>query len=241
MTTRLKAGITKPNPRDANLALTNIPSEPKIIKTTLQHLGWNVAIQEEFHALHENSSWDLVEREKNMNIVGYKWVLKTKLKADGSLERLKAWLVAKEYNQVEGIGFSETYSPVIKPGSICLIHSIATMNKWDIRQLDVKNAFLYSYLQELVYMEQLSRFIDSQRPTHVCRLKRALYRLCQAPSAWFDRFSGYLLSLGFYYSPTDSSMFICQTVKEYSFFYCMLMMWSSLETIKSSLIGLSHS
>lgn len=89
-----------------------------------------------------------------MNIVGCKWVFKTKLKSDGSLERLKAHLVAKAFNQVEGVYFSETFSPVIKPRSVQIVLTVATVNKWPIRQLDVKNAFLHGFLKESVYMEQ---------------------------------------------------------------------------------------
>jgi hypothetical protein len=62
-----------------------------------------------------------------MSIVGSKWVYKVKLRSNGSLECLKARLVAKGFNQVDGIDFSKTFSPVIKPGSIGLILTIAVV------------------------------------------------------------------------------------------------------------------
>ena len=56
-----------------------------------------------------------------MNIIGSKWVFKAKLKDDGTLDRLKARLIAKGYHQVDGINYVETFSPVIKPGTIRLV------------------------------------------------------------------------------------------------------------------------
>ena len=104
-------------------------------------------------------------------------VFKTKTNSDGSLERLKARLVAKGYSQVPSIDFYETFSPVIKPATILLIFTISLAHAWEIRQLDVKNAFLHGELTESVLMEQLPGFKDSSQSYYVCSLKRALYGL----------------------------------------------------------------
>lgn len=85
-------------------------------------------MQEEIAAFVQNNTWDLVPQEEHMNVVGSKWVFKTKLKIDGSLDRLKARLVAKGYSQVEGLDFGKTFSPIIKPKSIRLILTITTLN-----------------------------------------------------------------------------------------------------------------
>jgi len=60
-----------------------------------------------------------------MHVIGSKWVFKTKLKPDGTLDRLKARLVAKGYHQIDGIDYKEMFSPVIKPGTIRIILTIA--------------------------------------------------------------------------------------------------------------------
>ncbi|GKV46548.1 hypothetical protein SLEP1_g53521 [Rubroshorea leprosula] len=185
MVTRSQKGILKPNPRYANLhilhKISSIPIEPKSVRSALKHQGWTIAMHEELEALAKNDTWDLVPRMKDMNVVGSKWVFKTKLHADGSLERLKARLVAKGFHQIADVDFSETFSPVVKARTIHTILAIATTKQWQIRQLDVKNAFLHGYLNEPVYMEQPPGFLDPKFPTHVCRLKRALYELKQAP------------------------------------------------------------
>lgn len=78
-----------------------------------------------------------------------------------------------------------------------MIITEALVQKWPIRQLDVKNAFLHGLISEDLYMQQPPGMADSQHPTHVCKLQRALYGLKQAPRAWFDRFSAFLLKYGF--------------------------------------------
>ena len=168
-------------------------------------------MDEELAALATNHTWTLVPYRPNMNVVGCKWVYKAKLNPDGSLERLKARLVAKGFDQVDGVDFSKTFSPVVKPASIQLTFTIVVVKGWEIRQLDVKNAFLHGHLSQPVYMQQPPGYVDPKLPTHVCQLSYALYGLKQAPRAWFDRLSEFLLALGFYCSTTDPSLFICHS------------------------------
>ncbi|XP_021805661.1 uncharacterized protein LOC110749783 [Prunus avium] len=81
---------------------------------------------------------------------------------------------------------------------------------WKLQQLEVKNAFLHSILHEEVYMSQPPGFIDSSHPHHVCKLVKSLYGLKQAPRAWNDRFTKFLLTLGFTASYADPSLFVCK-------------------------------
>lgn len=85
--------------------------------------------------------------------------------------------------------------------------SIAIINNCLFWQLDVKKAFLHGFLKETVFVEQPPGFTNPTFPNHVCHLKRAFYRLKQAPRAWLDRFSVYL-GLGFFCSKSDSSLFL---------------------------------
>lgn len=72
--------------------------------------------------------------------------MKTKLHADDSLEHLKALLLEKDYNQVDGVNYHETFSSVIQKGTIVLFFSVALVKNWEIWQLDVKNASLNDIL-----------------------------------------------------------------------------------------------
>ena len=64
-------------------------SEPKTYRTTLKIPHWLKAMQEEIKALIQNRTWDLVPRPPTANIVGLKWVFKTKLKEDRTIDRYK--------------------------------------------------------------------------------------------------------------------------------------------------------
>lgn len=79
---------------------------------------------------------------------------------------------------------------------------------WLIHQLDVKNAFLHGTLSEPVYCAQPAGFEDPVHPDFVCRLNRSLYGLKQAPRAWYSRFAGYLVTLGFVEARSDTSLFV---------------------------------
>ncbi|RVX21294.1 Retrovirus-related Pol polyprotein from transposon RE1 [Vitis vinifera] len=216
MITRGKVGIFKPRLYHAMhissssqlfqalLAL----KEPRGFKSAAKHPEWLSAMDDEIHALKKNDTWVLVPRPQHHNVVGCRWIFKTKLHSDGSIERHKARLVAQGFSQVHGLDFGDTFSPVVRPATIRIILSLAVTSGWRLHQLDVKNVFLHGFLNEEVYMEQPPGYTDSQFPQHVCRLKRALYGLKQAPRAWFHRFSSFLLKLGFYSSQADSSLFV---------------------------------
>jgi hypothetical protein len=93
--------------------------------------------------------------------MGYKWVFRVKRKLDGSIDRFKAQLVAKGYNQHRGQDYKETFNLVVKPAIIRIIITIAILNGWSLRQLDINNAFLNGRLTDDVYMMQPSGFKDA--------------------------------------------------------------------------------
>lgn len=96
----------------------------------------------------------------------------------------------------------------MKPATIHTVLSVALSHDWPVHQLEVKNVFLHGTLTESVYCEQLSGFVDSTLPDHVCRLNKALYGLKQAPCAWYSRFASHILSLGFIGARSDTYLFV---------------------------------
>ncbi|PKI55602.1 hypothetical protein CRG98_023995 [Punica granatum] len=182
--------------------------EPQSFAQARKHSAWRATMKEEYTTLLQNNTWDLVPPSPAYNVVGCKWVYHIKQKADDTIDRYKAQLVATRFNQREWVYYSEMFSPVIKSITIWTILSIVVSSHWFIRQLDVKNVFLHDYLNEEVYIAQPPTFVDPSRPDHVCILCCSLYGLKQAPRAWFQRLSTYLQRLGFSDSKADSSLFI---------------------------------
>jgi len=185
------------------------PLEPSTFKQASTKPEWIEAMTHEYNALFSNQTWTLCPRPSHHNVVRNKWVFKVKQKSDGSVDKFKACLVAKGFEQNSGIDYHETFSPVIKPATIRLILSLAVQFDWQLRQLDVSNAFLHRVLEDEVYMEQPQGFVDPSFPNHVCRLHKSIYGLKHAPRAWFKRLSTALLEHGFVESHMDYSLFIC--------------------------------
>ena len=99
-------------------------------------------MDEELSTLHKTDTWDLVPLPPGKSVVGFRWVYKIKTNSDGSIERYKARLVAKEYSQQYGMEYEETFSLVAKMTTIHTLIILISVRQWYISQLDVKNTFL---------------------------------------------------------------------------------------------------
>ncbi|GJR13255.1 retrovirus-related pol polyprotein from transposon TNT 1-94 [Tanacetum coccineum] len=130
--------------------------------------------------------WELVPQPDYVMIIALKWIYKVKLDEYGDVLKNKARLVTKGYRQEEGIDFEESFAPT---------------------------TFLNGELKEEVYVCQLEGFVDLDHPTHVYRLKKALYCLKQAPRAWYDTLSQFLLDNKFSKGVVDPTLFTQKTGK----------------------------
>jgi hypothetical protein len=144
---------------------------------------------------------------KSKDVVSSKWLFKIKHVVDGSIEKYKARFVARGFSEKEEIDYEETFTPVARYTSIRTIIALAAKMKWKFHQMDVKIAFLNGVIEEEVYIEKPQGFEVEDKKSHVCRLKKALYRLKQAPKSWYGCIDSFLTSLGFTKSKADSNLY----------------------------------
>ncbi|CAL2254987.1 unnamed protein product [Prunus armeniaca] len=164
-------------------------------------------MEEEIKTIEKNKTWKLVDRPKDKEIIGVKWVYKTKFNPDGSIQKHKARLVAKGYSQQPGIDFNETFAPVARLDTIRALVALAVQKKWKIYQLDVKSAFLNGELEEEIYVEQPQGFIEQGGENKALKLKKALHGLKQAPRAWNSRIDKYFINAGFRRSKSEPTLY----------------------------------
>ncbi|KAL2230595.1 UNVERIFIED_CONTAM: Retrovirus-related Pol polyprotein from transposon RE1 [Sesamum indicum] len=160
----------------------------------------------QLQALEANHTWKVVSLPPGKRAIGCKWVFKTKLRADGSVERYKARLVAKGFNQIAGIDYTDSFSPAAKSVTVRIFLAIAAAHTWLIQQLDINNAFLHGYLEEDIFMLPPEGY--DVPPNLVCKLQRSLYGLKQASRPWNAEFTLKLTSYRFAQSVHDHCLFV---------------------------------
>ncbi|GJY27073.1 retrovirus-related pol polyprotein from transposon TNT 1-94, partial [Tanacetum coccineum] len=126
----------------------------------------------------------------------------------GIMIRNKARLVAQGYTQEEGIDYDKVFAPVARIKAIRLFLAYALFKDFVVYQMDVKSAFLYVKIKEEVYVCQPPGFEDPDFPNRVYKVEKPLYGLHQAPKAWYETLSTYLLDNGFQRGKIDKTLFI---------------------------------
>ncbi|CAI7743095.1 unnamed protein product [Closterium sp. NIES-54] len=142
------------------------------------------AMGEEMRSLIEQGTWELVPHPLGVNVMKNRWILNTKFRPDGIVEREKARLMVKGFTQVAGVDYEETHAPVGSYVTARVLLAIAAALDLDPMQLDVKNAFLHGVLDRDLDMEQPSYYEDGT--PHVCKLVKSLHGLKQSPMLWYE-------------------------------------------------------
>ncbi|MBW0563916.1 hypothetical protein O181_103631, partial [Austropuccinia psidii MF-1] len=124
--------------------------------------------------------WDVIPLEKDFKLVETKWVFRQKRNDLNEVIEYKARLCAQGFAQKFGQDYSKTFAPTGRLHSLRKLISFSAAHNLDFQQLDIRSAFLNAPLDEKVYLSIPQR-LQMYRNTHCLRLKKAIYRLKQAP------------------------------------------------------------
>jgi hypothetical protein len=167
--------------------------EPRDVGHTLSDSSWVNAMHEELENFKRNRVWTLVEPPRDVNVIENKWIFKNKQGGDGEVVRNKAHLVAQGFSEVEDLDFGEIFAHVAHLEAISILLAFAASQGFKVYQIDVKNAFLNSVIQEEVFVRQLSGFKNPKYPKRVYKLSKVLYGLKKAMRAWYARLKTFFL------------------------------------------------
>nr|GEW87285.1 retrovirus-related Pol polyprotein from transposon TNT 1-94 [Tanacetum cinerariifolium] len=159
---------------------------PEVIKSFLKRIT----------VLLQLDVWVLVHAPDNISPLTLKWLFKNKHDEEQTVIRNKSRLVVRGYRQEEGMDFEESFAPVTRMEAIWIFLAYAAHKSFFVFQMDVKTAFLRGSLKEDVYVCQPKGFIDADHPSH------------QAPRAWYDELSTFLLQNHFFKGTIDPTLFI---------------------------------
>lgn len=164
-------------------------------------------MQAEIDSIYNNNTWSLVSLPPNKKAITSRWVYKTKAGNNGDSLRFKARLVARGFEQTDGVDFLKTFAPVVRWEMIRTLIALVVHLNWPIHQLDVLTAFLNGILKEDVYMLQPPGFIQPGTEHLVCKLHKSLYGLKQSPRAWYARLHATLLAWNLIQSTSNPNLY----------------------------------
>ncbi|GJS18545.1 putative ribonuclease H-like domain-containing protein [Tanacetum coccineum] len=167
-------------------------------------------MQEELLQFKLQKVWILIDLPSGKKAIGTKWVF-IKKRDERSIVSEQTTARACSYMGLdvrEGIDYDEVFAPVARIEAIRLFLAFASYMGFLVYQMDVKSAFLYGNIEEEVYVHQPPGFVDPAHPHKVYKVVKALYGLHQAPRAWYETLSTFLLENGFKRGTIDKTLFI---------------------------------
>lgn len=181
---------------EVNIAEFEVPANFKKAIDGKDSSKWTEAVRDKLKAHETNKTWTIVPKEIDKKTIDSKWVFKILWDANKNIQRYKARLCARGFQQRERIDYKETFSPVVRYDSLRVLLALIAQEDLELVQFDVQTAFLYGNLEEEIHMEipeGLNSEDDSSNIANVvCRLNKSLYGLKQALRCWIRKFSNFL-------------------------------------------------
>ncbi|KAL6461003.1 hypothetical protein MHYP_G00309690 [Metynnis hypsauchen] len=166
-------------------ATVGLPQTYKEAVTSPVANRWKKDMREEMSTFRENNTFSLVPLPEGRRTVGGRWVYALKEDDKGN-ETYKARYVAKGYSQVQGLDYSETFSPTANLTSLRVLIQLAAQHDLTLNQMDVKAAYLHAPIDYEIYMDQPEGFqVKSEDGVQfVCKLNKSIYGLKQSGRNW---------------------------------------------------------
>lgn len=189
-------------------ASTNTPLSYADASRSPDHDDWKTACESEIASLKKNETYRACKLPADRTAIDTKWVFALKLDKEGNVERFKARVVARGFKQIEGLDFTDTYSPVAAYSSIRTFLAIAANKDWEIQQIDAVTAFLNAPLEEEIYVKPPDGYQESDGK--VWKLEKALYGLKQAGRQWWKMLHAALEELHLIPTAADTCIWIAR-------------------------------
>ena len=170
---------------------------------------WQQACNSEMISIYKNGVWHLVDLPSGVKPLTTKWIFKVKKGKHGQIEKFKARLCVRGFEQQKGIDFDEVFSPVMRHNSLRTLLLLAATHDWEIKQMDVRTAFLHGELEEEVYIyaPEGSGYPEGA----ILKLDKSLYGLKQAPRVFNNALNDHLENIGFKRCDTDPCVYVKET------------------------------
>ena len=169
---------------------------------------WKEAMGKEMKSLEDNEVWELTALPPDKKAIGCKWVYKVKTNSDGSIERYKARLVARGFDQKYGLDYDETFCPVVRLESLRSLIALSTQRGLELHHVDVHTAFLNGTLEEEVFMKQPTGYVKKGKEHLVCKLRKSIYGLKQSSRCWNTALDAHLQEMGFTQLKSDPCIYV---------------------------------
>ena len=170
--------------------------------------GFIAAMHLELEQLESLDAWIIVPRDRAVatgrKILASTWAFKRKRYPDGSVKKLKARLVARGDQQIEGVDYFDSFSPVVQWSTIRLLLILSIMLDLETVQVDYTLAFVQAPAENDTFVEMPRMF---EMPGYVFELKKNLYGLCEAPRNFFQYLKKGLNDRGLQNSRFDHCLF----------------------------------
>jgi len=159
---------------------TEIPATLEEAINSKEKEKWLEAMNSEIKSLNDCNTWILVDKTHDMHVISCKWVFNIKRRQNGEIDRYKAQLVARGFEQRSGIDYKEIYAPVARIETIRLMLALSIEENLHVHQMEVVTAYVQGKLSNEIYMEQPPMFETKLGSQEVGKLLRPIYGLKQS-------------------------------------------------------------